>query len=103
MRSVKIVVLSHSGYGHTLKIAEAVALGTTAIWRARRTVTAEEAPADGASDGADAIVMAPHLLAASHHSKRSWMRPRIPICREALGGKVGRRLHQWRALRRRQA
>jgi NAD(P)H dehydrogenase (quinone) len=57
--SVKIVVVYHSGYGHTERIAEAVARGTAAISGASvELVTAEEAPGRwGTLDGADAIIM----------------------------------------------
>src|ERR1700730_5865458 len=57
--SVKIVVVYHSGYGHTQRIAEAVARGAAAVSRASvELVTAEEAPGRwGTLDGADAIIM----------------------------------------------
>lgn len=56
---VKIVVVYHSGYGHTVKIAEAVARGAAAINGASiELVTAEEAPGRWELlDGADAIIM----------------------------------------------
>jgi NAD(P)H dehydrogenase (quinone) len=56
---VKIVVVYHSGYDHTLKIAEAVVRGAAAINGASvELVTAEEAPRRWALlDGADAIIM----------------------------------------------
>jgi NAD(P)H dehydrogenase (quinone) len=56
---VKIVVVYHSGYGHTVKIAEAVARGAGAINGASvELVTAEEAPCRWELlDGADAIIM----------------------------------------------
>jgi NAD(P)H dehydrogenase (quinone) len=56
---VKIVVVYHSGYGHTSGIAEAVARGAAAISGASvELVTAEEAPGRwGTLDGADAIIM----------------------------------------------
>src|SRR6201991_1098358 len=56
---VKIVVVYHSGYGHTVKIAEAVARGAEAINGASvELVTAEEAPSRWELlDNADAIVM----------------------------------------------
>lgn len=56
---VKIVVVYHSGYGHTVKIAEAVARGAAAINGASvELVTAEQAPGRWELlDGADAIVM----------------------------------------------
>src|SRR5580704_6805085 len=56
---VKIVVVYHSGYGHTARIAEAVARGAAAIRGASvELVTAEEAPSRwGILDGADAIIM----------------------------------------------
>jgi len=56
---VKIVVVYHSGYGHTVKIAEAVARGAEAINGASvELVTAEEAPRRWELlDGADAIIM----------------------------------------------
>ncbi len=56
---VKIVVVYHSGYGHTAKIAEAVARGAAAIDGASvELVTAEEAPGRWELlDGADAIIM----------------------------------------------
>ena len=52
---VKIVVVYHSGYGHTARIAEAVARGAAAIRGASvELVTAEEAPSRwGILDGAD--------------------------------------------------
>jgi NAD(P)H dehydrogenase (quinone) len=57
--SVKIVVVYHSGYGHTARIAEAVARGAAAISGVSvELVTAEEAPGRwGTLDGADAIIM----------------------------------------------
>src|SRR6201987_4748693 len=56
---VKIVVVYHSGYGHTVKIAEAVARGAAAINGASvELVTAEQAPRRWELlDGADAIIM----------------------------------------------
>jgi hypothetical protein len=56
---VKIVVVYHSGYGHTVKIAEAVARGAAAINGASvELVTAEQAPGQWELlDGADAIIM----------------------------------------------
>src|ERR1700747_3063991 len=56
---VKIVVVYHSGYGHTVKIAEAVARGAAAINGASvELVTAEQAPGRWELlDGADAIIM----------------------------------------------
>jgi len=77
---VKIVVVYHSGYGHTVKIAEAVARGAAAIkGTSVELVSAEQAPGRWELlDGADAIIMgAPTYMAAyRHRSKRSWMRPR---------------------------
>src|ERR1700686_4631331 len=57
--SVKIVVVYHSGYGHTVRIAEAVARGAAAISGVSvELVTAEEAPGRwGTLDSADAIIM----------------------------------------------
>jgi NAD(P)H dehydrogenase (quinone) len=57
--SVMIVVVYHSGYGHTARIAEAVARGAAAIRGASvELVTAEEAPGRWSTlDGADAIIM----------------------------------------------
>src|SRR6266849_2388810 len=56
---VKIIVVYHSGYGHTMKIAEAVARGAAAINGASvELVTAEQAPGRWELlDGADAIIM----------------------------------------------
>jgi multimeric flavodoxin WrbA len=56
---VKIAVVYHSGYGHTVRIAEAVARGAAAIRGASvKLVTAEEAPSRwGTLDSADAIIM----------------------------------------------
>jgi multimeric flavodoxin WrbA len=56
---VKIVIVYHSGYGHTVKIAEAVARGAAAINGASvELVTAEQAPGRWELlDGADAIIM----------------------------------------------
>src|SRR5258707_15056928 len=56
---VKIIIVYHSGYGHTAKIAEAVARGAAAIDGASvELVTAEEAPGRWELlDGADAIIM----------------------------------------------
>jgi len=56
---VKIVVVYHSGYGHTVKLAEAVARGAAAINGASvGLATAEQAPARWELlDGADAIIM----------------------------------------------
>jgi NAD(P)H dehydrogenase (quinone) len=56
---IKIVVVYHSGYGHTVKIAEAVARGAAAA----DGVSVELVPADEAPsrwdilDSADAIIM----------------------------------------------
>ncbi|MDB5394391.1 MAG: flavodoxin/nitric oxide synthase [Rhodospirillales bacterium] len=53
---VKIVVVYHSGYGHTARIADAVARG--AAGACVELVTAEEAPGRWSTlDGADAIIM----------------------------------------------
>ena len=56
---VKIVVVYHSGYGHTVKIAEAIARGAAAIKGASvALVPADEAPGRWhVLDGADAIIM----------------------------------------------
>jgi len=56
---VKVVVVYHSGYGHTQKIAEAVARGAAAINGASvELVTADEARGRWELlDGADAIIM----------------------------------------------
>ena len=56
---VKIVVVYHSGYGHTVKIAEAVARGVGAVDGASvELVMAEQAPRRWELlDGADAIIM----------------------------------------------
>src|ERR1700732_4270355 len=56
---VKIVVVYHSGYGHTVRIAEAVASGAAAINGASvELVTAEQAPGRWELlDAADAIIM----------------------------------------------
>src|SRR5260370_19116886 len=56
---VKVVVVYHSGYGHTVKIAEAVARGAAAINGASvELVPADEAPSRwDILDGADAIIM----------------------------------------------
>jgi len=56
---VRIVVVYHSGYGHTARIAEAAARGAAAISGASvELVTAEEAPCQwGLLDDADAIIM----------------------------------------------
>ena len=56
---VKIIVVYHSGYGHTAKIAQAVASGAAAINGANvELVTAEQAPGRWELlDGADAIIM----------------------------------------------
>jgi NAD(P)H dehydrogenase (quinone) len=56
---VKVVVVYHSGYGHTLKLAEAVARGAAAVEDASvELVKADEAPSRWAAlDGADAIIM----------------------------------------------
>ena len=56
---VKIVVVYHSGYGHTVKIAEAVARGAATVNGASvELVTAEQAPGRWELlDGADAIIM----------------------------------------------
>ena len=57
--AVKVVVVYHSGYGHTLRIAEAIARGAAAVRGADvESVTADEAPDRWAIlDGADAIIM----------------------------------------------
>jgi NAD(P)H dehydrogenase (quinone) len=56
---VKIVVVYHSGYGHTAKVAEAVARGAAAINGASvELVTADEAPRRWELlDNSDAIIM----------------------------------------------
>jgi NAD(P)H dehydrogenase (quinone) len=56
---VKIVVVYHSGYGHTAKIAEAVARGAAATEGASvALIPADEAPSRwDALDSADAIIM----------------------------------------------
>jgi NAD(P)H dehydrogenase (quinone) len=56
---VKVVVVYHSGYGHTVKIAEAVARGAAAANGASvKLLTADEAPNRWeVLDGADAIIM----------------------------------------------
>ena len=56
---IKVVVVYHSGYGHTVKIAEAVARGAAAANGASvALLTADEAPRRwGVLDGADAIIM----------------------------------------------
>src|SRR5258708_21034247 len=56
---VKIVVVYHSGYGHTVRIAEAVARGAAATNGASvELVPADEAPSRwDILDGADAIIM----------------------------------------------
>ena len=56
---VKIIIVYHSGYGHTVKIAEAVTRGAAAINGASvELVTAEQAPGRWELlDGADAIIM----------------------------------------------
>jgi NAD(P)H dehydrogenase (quinone) len=56
---VKIIVVYHSGYGHTVKIAEAVARGAATVNGARvELITAEQAPGRWELlDGADAIIM----------------------------------------------
>jgi NAD(P)H dehydrogenase (quinone) len=56
---VKIVVVYHSGYGHTIKIAEAVARGAAATEGASvELISADEAPSRwDVLDSADAIIM----------------------------------------------
>jgi multimeric flavodoxin WrbA len=56
---IKVVVVYHSGYGHTVKIAEAVARGAAAAKGASvELVAADEAPRRwDILDGADAIIM----------------------------------------------
>ncbi len=56
---VKIVVVYHSGYGHTAKVAEAVAAGARQVEGASvRLLTADEAPQHwDVLDDADAIIM----------------------------------------------
>jgi NAD(P)H dehydrogenase (quinone) len=56
---IKVVVVYHSGYGHTVKIAEAIARGAAAADGASVTlITVDEAPQQwGVLDGADAIIM----------------------------------------------
>jgi NAD(P)H dehydrogenase (quinone) len=55
----KVVIVYHSGYGHTLKVAEAVARGAAAIAGVEvAMIKAEDAPQDWELlDGADAIIM----------------------------------------------
>ena len=56
---VKVVVVYHSGYGHTAKVAEAVAAGAGQVEGASvRLLTADEAPQHwDVLDDADAIIM----------------------------------------------
>jgi NAD(P)H dehydrogenase (quinone) len=56
---IKVVVVYHSGYGHTVKIAEAVAKGAAMVEGAIVSlIEAEEAPTRwDILDGADAIIM----------------------------------------------
>jgi multimeric flavodoxin WrbA len=56
---VSIVVVYHSGYGHTVRIAEAIARGAAAVSGVSvELVTADEAPRRwDVLDGADAIIM----------------------------------------------
>jgi multimeric flavodoxin WrbA len=56
---IKIAVVYHSGYGHTLKVAEAVSKGAASVEGAEVSlVKAEDAPLDwSVLDDADAIVM----------------------------------------------
>src|ERR1700686_2311371 len=105
---VKIVVVYHSGYGHTVKIAEAVARGAAAINGASaELVTTEQAPGRWELlDGADAIIMgAPTYMGSLSAPFKAFIDATSTpsICREALGGQSRRRLHQWRVPRRRQA
>ena len=57
--SVKVAIVYHSGYGHTSKIAEAVARGAASMdGTSVELLTAEEAPERwDVLDGADAIIM----------------------------------------------
>ena len=57
--SVKIAVVYHSGYGHTSRLAEAVARGAARVEGAEvALVTAHDAPTNwDLLDGADAIIM----------------------------------------------
>lgn len=59
IQPVKIAVVYHSGYGHTVRIAEAVAAGAAAVEGAHvLLLKAEDAPADWSPlDDADAIIM----------------------------------------------
>jgi len=56
---INVVVVYHSGYGHTVKIAEAVARGAAAVNDTSvKLLTADEAPHRwDVLDGADAIIM----------------------------------------------
>ena len=62
---VKIIIVYHSGYGHTGKIAEAIARGAAAINGASvELVTAEQAPGrwellDGADQGLRRLLPGP--------------------------------------------
>ena len=92
---VKIVVVYHSGYGHTVKLAEAVARGVAATSGASvALVPADEAPSRwDILDGADAIIMgAPIGAVQSIHG----CDVETPICRKTLGGKDRGGFHQWR-------
>src|SRR5712675_2469912 len=98
---VNIVVVYHSGYGHTVKIAEAVARGAAAINGASvELVTAEEAPGRWELlDNADAIIMgAPTYMGSLSAPFKAFMdaTSRLQYVKEALGGQSRRRLHQWR-------
>src|SRR5258708_792414 len=73
---VKIVVVYHSGYGHTVRIAEAVARGAAATNGASvELVPADEAPSRwDILDGADAIIMgAPTYMGSQSAQFKAFM------------------------------
>ena len=73
---VKVVVVYHSGYGHTIKVAEAVARGAASVEGALiELIEAGEAPQQWETlDDADAIIMgAPTYMGSLSASFKSFM------------------------------
>jgi NAD(P)H dehydrogenase (quinone) len=101
---VKIVIVYHSGYSHTEKIAEAVARGAGAIIGASvELVTAEEAPSRWELfDDADAIVMgAPTYMGSLSAPFKAFMdaTSHLQYAEKRWQGKVAAGFNQWRVPR----
>jgi NAD(P)H dehydrogenase (quinone) len=100
----KIVIVYHSGYGHTAKVAEAVAATSGGTLLA---IDAEGNLPEGGWEqlaAADAIVFgSPTYMGSPAGSSRSSPTPAASPGSPAVEGQAGRRLHQQRHAQRRQA